>query len=52
MGAESRGMMLAQILSLDRVPVALWTTPPGLRDELAQRLAGLGQVLAVPPVTG
>jgi hypothetical protein len=34
------------------VPVALWTTPPGLRDELAQRLAGLGQVLAVPPVTG
>ncbi|HEL2959903.1 helix-turn-helix transcriptional regulator [Stenotrophomonas geniculata] len=51
MGAESRGMMLAQILSLDRVPVALWTTPPGLRDELAQRLAGLGQVLAVAPVT-
>ncbi len=52
MGAESRGMMLAQILSLDRIPVALWTTPPGLRDELAQRLAGLGQLLAVPPVTG
>lgn len=52
MGAESRGMMLAQILSLDRLPVALWTTPPGLRDELAQRLAGLGQLLAVPPVTG
>jgi predicted DNA-binding transcriptional regulator YafY len=52
MGAESRGMMLAQILSLDRVPVALWTTPPGLREELAERLAGLGQVLAVRPVTG
>ncbi|WP_313051612.1 WYL domain-containing protein [Stenotrophomonas cyclobalanopsidis] len=51
MGAESRGMMLAQILSLDRLPLALWTSPPELRDELAQRLAGLGQLLAVPTVT-
>jgi len=51
MGAESRGMMLAQILSLDRLPLALWTSPPELRDELAQRLAGLGQLLAVPAVT-
>lgn len=51
MGAESRGMMLAQILSLDRLPVALWTTPVELRDELAQRLAGLAQLLAVPAVT-
>jgi len=51
MGAESRGMMLAQILSLDRLPVAVWTTPAELREELAQRLTGLGQVLAVPAVT-
>lgn len=51
MGAESRGMMLAQILSLDRLPLALWTSPPELRDELAQRLAGLGKLLAVPAVT-
>ncbi|HYQ24188.1 helix-turn-helix transcriptional regulator [Stenotrophomonas sp.] len=51
MGAESRGMMLAQILSLDRLPLALWTSPVELRDELAQRLAGLGQLLAVPAVT-
>ncbi len=51
MGAESRGMMLAQILSLDRLPLALWTSPLELRDELAQRLAGLGQLLAVPAVT-
>ncbi|MGO4264648.1 MULTISPECIES: helix-turn-helix transcriptional regulator [unclassified Stenotrophomonas] len=51
MGAESRGMMLAQILSLDRLPVAVWTMPAELREELAQRLTGLGQVLAVPAVT-
>ena len=51
MGAESRGMMLAQILSLDRLPLALWTSPLELRDELAQRLAGLGELLAVPTVT-
>lgn len=51
MGAESRGMMLAQILSLDRLPLALWTSPVELRDELAKRLAGLGQLLAVPAVT-
>ncbi|WP_313179727.1 WYL domain-containing protein [Stenotrophomonas sp.] len=51
MGAESRGMMLAQILSLDRLPLALWTSPLELRDELAQRLAGLGELLAVPAVT-
>jgi len=44
-------MMLAQILSLDRLPVAVWATPAELREELAQRLAGLGQVLAVPAVT-
>ncbi|MGE6334281.1 hypothetical protein [Stenotrophomonas sp. NPDC077659] len=44
-------MMLARILSLDRLPVALWTTPAELRDELAQHLAGLAQGLAVPPVT-
>ncbi|KAA9003558.1 WYL domain-containing protein [Stenotrophomonas cyclobalanopsidis] len=50
MGAESCGMMLAQILSLDRLPLALWTSPPELCDELAQRLAGLGQLLAVPAV--
>ncbi|HCR32084.1 MAG TPA: DNA-binding transcriptional regulator [Stenotrophomonas sp.] len=51
MGAESRGMMLAQILSLDLLPLALWTSPRELRDELAQRLAGLDQLLAVPAVT-
>mgnify|MGYP000879411091 CR=1 FL=1 len=51
MGADTCGMLLAQILSLDRLPVALWTSPVELRDELAQRLAGLGQVLAVPAVT-
>lgn len=51
MGAESCGMMLAQILSLDRLPVALWTTPAELREELSQRLAGLSQLLAVPTVT-
>ncbi len=45
-------MMLAQILSLDRVPLELWTTPPALRQELAQRLGGLVQLLAVPDVTG
>lgn len=51
MGAESRGMMLAQILSLDRLPLALWTTPETLRQELSDRLAGLSGVLSVPPVT-
>lgn len=52
MGTESRGMMLAQILSLDRLPVALWTTPPELHTELAQRLADLQQLLAVPASAG
>ncbi|WMJ68584.1 WYL domain-containing protein [Stenotrophomonas sp. 24(2023)] len=41
-GADSTGMMLAQILGLDQVPLALWTTPPALKAQLAQRLAGLG----------
>lgn len=51
MGAETPGMLLAQILSLDRVPLALWTTPATLGAQLQQRLAGLGAVLAATPVT-
>ncbi|MDV3469176.1 WYL domain-containing protein [Stenotrophomonas sp. C3(2023)] len=51
LGADTPGLLLSLILSVDQPLLDCWTTPPALRAALMQRLQQVGDALGPEPAT-